>query len=95
MSKPNKTKSAKKTGNAEKNIFTPERNVRFFFVEFIGIFIAGLIIWPLIDFIMVSISGRSFAWTVGDHLVAPLIFALLITIVEFVFWNFFHREKKK
>ncbi len=78
------------------NILTPRRTVSYFFLEVITIGIAGMIIWPLLDLLLSkTIENKDFVWNVKDHIVEPLIFALLITIIEFIFWKRFHKENKK
>ena len=81
--------------DSKKTIFTPERTVRYFLLEFVFIAIVGIIIWPLMDLIFTAIGGGSFTWGIGEHLVSPVVFALIVTIVEFIFWNFFHKAPKK
>ena len=76
------------------NILTPRRTVSYFFVEFIAIAIASFAIWPLIDLIFAGIEHKDFVWSIGSHLVSPLIFALLFTTAEFIFWKRFHKENK-
>ena len=78
------------------SVLTPKRTVSYFFVSVIGIWIAGMIIWPLMDlFFSGVIEHKDFVWSVREHIVSPLIFSLIITIIEFVFWKFFHKESKK
>lgn len=82
--------------NSEKtSIFTPQRTVKYFFVEFIGIGIASVIIWPLIDLLFTAIDHKDFIWSIKDHIVFPIIFALIFTAIEFIFWKRFHKETKK
>ena len=83
--------------NSEKtNIFTPRRTVPYFFLEVIAIGIAGMIIWPLLDLLFSkTIENKEFVWSVKDHIIEPLVFALIITNIEFIFWKRFHKENKK
>ena len=81
--------------NKKENIFTPKRTVKFFIVSYITLLIACMIIWPLMDIIFSAAEGKPYeGWNVGRGLVEPLIFALIFTIIEFVFWNFFHKKKQ-
>lgn len=76
------------------NIFTPQRTVKFFIVSVIGTTIAALIIWPLFDMLFDQISGKTFSYDVMDHVVWPIVFSIIINVLEFVFWNFFHKKSK-
>lgn len=78
----------------KKSIFTPERTFKFFIIDFLTIAIASIIIWPLLDLLFAAIRGNAFTWTVQEHILSPIIFAFIVTVVEFVFWNFFHKENK-
>ena len=82
------------TKEDKKSIFTPERTPRFFIIESLAIAIASIILWPLFDLLFDSMRGNNFTWSVYEHLLSPIIFAIVITIIEFVFWNFFHKENK-
>lgn len=84
---------SKKT--TEKNIFTPERTVKYFFVSLIGTIIAALIIWPLLDMLFDQIRNTAFSYNVMDHIVGPIIFAVIINVLEFIFWNFFHKKEAR
>lgn len=77
---------------AEKNIFTPERTVKYFFVSLIGTIIAALIIWPLLDMLFDQFTNTTFSYNVIDHVVLPIIFSIIINVLEFIFWNFFHKK---
>ena len=78
----------------KENIFTPKKNVRFFFVSFIGLAIACMLIWPPLDMLFDSISGDTYSWSVWGGIGVPIIFSLILTSIEFIFWNFFHPNKK-
>lgn len=77
-----------------KNIFTPERTVRYFFVSLIGTSIVALIIWPLLDMLFAQIDHTTFSYSVTGHIIAPIIFAIIVNVIEFIFWNFFHKKSK-
>lgn len=76
------------------NIFTPKRTAKYFIVSLIGTIIAALIIWPLLDMLFDQISGKTFSYNVMDHVVGPIIFSIIISVLEFIFWNFFHKKSK-
>ena len=82
------------TKEEKRSIFTPERTLKFFIIDFLAVSIASFVIWPLLDLLFAAIRGDNFTWTVQEHILSPIIFALIITVVEFVFWNFFHKENK-
>ena len=76
----------------EKSIFTPERTVRFFIISVIGYIIAAMIIWPLMELLLSNMTGSSYTWTILNGIVEPCIFGLIITILEFLFWNLLHKK---
>lgn len=78
----------------EKNIFTPERTAKYFFVSLIGTSIVALIIWPLLDMLFAQIDKTTFTYSVTSHIIAPIIFAIAINVLEFIFWNFFHKKNR-
>lgn len=82
------------TKKEKKNIFTPERTFKYFILNFVAVAIAGIIIWPLLDLLFEAMRGNSFTWTVYGHIISPIVFAFFVTVVEFVCWNFFHKENK-
>ena len=77
----------------ESSIFTPAKTMKYFFVSFIGLAVAAIIIWPLMDLIFSAIFGDTFQYSVIGHIVAPIIFSLIVTGVEFLTWNVWHKEK--
>ncbi|MBR0424471.1 hypothetical protein IJI79_03185 [Candidatus Saccharibacteria bacterium] len=79
---------------SEKNIFTPERTVKFFFVSLIGNILVALIVWPLMDLLYNLITGNTFNYTIQGDVLSPTIFMAVFTVVEFIFWGFFYKEKK-
>ena len=83
---------SRKTPN-NKSIFTPEKTVRFFIVSAIGYTAAAMIIWPLLELIFAKISDSPYSWTAIDGILEPCIFGVIITTLEFLFWNFFHNKK--
>ena len=86
------TKEAKAT--KKPNIFTPRKTVGFFFVSFISLTIACMILWPLLDILFNKIFGGEYeGWSWINGILEPVIFALVCTGIEFIFWNAFHKEK--
>lgn len=77
----------------KESIFTPKRTVKFFFVSLITMAIVAMIVWPLMDMLFSKIDNSNYSWTVRKGIVEPCIFAVVVTIVEFVGWNFFHKKK--
>ena len=57
----------------EKNIFTPERTAKYFFVSLIGTSIVALIIWPLLDMLFTQIDKTTFTYSVKNHIIVPII----------------------
>ena len=76
------------------NIFTPKRNIRFFLVNFITLSVACMIIWPPLDMLFDLITGDTYSWDVWGGIGVPIIFSLIFTCIEFIFWNFFYSKKK-
>ena len=83
-------------GKKEETIFTPKRTVKFFFVNLIVMGLVAMVIWPLMDMLFDSLwNGGYKGWTWQAGILEPWIFAVLITVIEFICWSFFHPEKKK
>ena len=60
------------------------------FSQMIATVIAGLVIWPLFDFILCVVFTHSdFKYSIIDHVVEPIIFGV---VVGFAFW---YTDKKK
>ena len=82
------------TEEKKENIFTPKRTVKFFIVDFIALAVVCIILWPLLDLLFSKIFDTPYeGWSVMGGIVRPIIFSLVLTIVEFTFWNFFHKKK--
>ena len=77
----------------KENILTPKRTVKYFFINLISMAVAAMIIWPLMDMLLTKIDSSTYSWTVRNGIIEPCIFAVIIVVVEFVFWNFFHKKK--
>ena len=76
------------------NIFTPKRTVKYFIVNLVTMTVVAMIVWPLLDMLLENIfDGGYKGWDVQRGIIEPCIFAVIITIVEFVFWNIFHKKK--
>lgn len=58
-------------------------------IFFATILILSLILWPLLDFLSCLIFTHSaFAYSVKDHLLEPVLFSALMTLVFFIVPNF-------
>ena len=77
------------------NILTPKRNVKYFILNTVVLAVACIVMWPLLEMLWAKLDGNTYEWTVIGGIVEPIAFAILCTIVEFVGWNLFHKEKKK
>ena len=75
------------------NIFTPRRTVSYFILTFVSISIAAMIIWPLLDILFSKIENNEYIWNWISGILQPWIFGLVFTIIEFICWNFFHKQK--
>ena len=83
------------TKKETENIFTPKRTVKYFIVDYVVLFIACMILWPLLDLLFANIFNDPYeGWNAMDGIVRPAIFALIATAIEFIFWNFFHKKRK-
>lgn len=76
-------------------IYTPKKTVKYFIFSFVTLWIACMIIWPIIDLIFSKISNEAYVWNPVAGIVTPGIVSLIVTIIEFAFWNFFHGGSKK
>ena len=50
-------------------------------IQIIIIIIAGLIIFPLLDFIISLIFKTEFAYSIDDHIVEPIFYGIVLGIV--------------
>ncbi|MBR5418929.1 hypothetical protein IK110_01640 [Candidatus Saccharibacteria bacterium] len=58
-------------------------------VFFVAILVLSLVLWPLIDFLSCLIFTHSnFAYSVKDHILEPILFSALMTLIFFVVPNF-------
>ncbi len=78
----------------KENIFTPHRTVRYFFVNLITMAVVAMIIWPLMDMLFSKFENSTYTWTIRNGIIEPCVFAVIITAIEFIFWNFFHKKKQ-
>ena len=86
-------KTEVKKAEAKDTILTPKRTVKFFIVNVVVCSIIGMIIWPLLDIIFCGIFGHTFEYSVSDHIIQPVIAMVIVTIIEFVGWNFWHKKR--
>ena len=84
-----------KKSSTKESIFTPKKTVTFFIVSVIGYSLAAMVIWPLLEFIFSKITNSEYSWTVIDGIVEPCIFGLVFTIIDFLAWDFFHKNNAK
>lgn len=77
----------------ETSIFTPKRTPSYFILTFVFTSIAAMVIWPLLDLLFSKIDGSEYTWTWINGILQPWIFGLVATIIEFIGWNFFHKQK--
>lgn len=55
----------------------------FMLVQFLSMTIAALIIWPLFDmFFDHFITNSTFHYSVGEHVIGPIIFGVIMAIIE-------------
>jgi len=58
-------------------------------VFFVAILVLSLALWPLIDFLSSLIFTHSgFSYSVRDHILEPILFSALMTLIFFVVPNF-------
>ena len=81
------------TEDKKTSIFTPQRTVKYFMLSFVVLAIACMAIWPLMDWLFSVIFNDTYSWTFVGGVITPCAFALIFTVLEFVFWNFFHKKK--
>lgn len=79
--------------SSDKSIFTPEKTVKFFIISVIGYSIAAMIIWPLLELVFSNFTNSSYTWTVVDGIIEPWIFGIVMTIIEFLCWDFLNKKK--
>jgi hypothetical protein len=80
----------------KESILAPKRTVKYFSITLVVMGITAMIIWPLMDMLFSNIFGDGYkGWTLQNGILEPWIFAIVATVVEFVFWNLFHPDKAK
>ena len=84
-----KEKSVKKSTE-----LTVERgSVKYYAVEFVCLVVAAIIIWPLLDMLICAVFTHSeFAYSVPQHILEPILFAAIFTLIDFVVFKC--QEKK-
>ena len=83
----------KKDTKKEGSILTPKRTVKFFFINLFTLILASMLVWPFLDFAFQGFDTASYTWTWQSGILEPSIFALVFVCVEFIGWNFFHKDK--
>ena len=80
--------------NVESTIFKAERgSAKYYILYFIFYTAFTMIIWPVIDLIIDSINNKSFEYSVGSHVIAPLIFGVIVTLVEIIWVSVIKKKK--
>lgn len=87
MTKQNEHAKGKPSGATKQT--TLAQVVKFYLMNFVGF----IIIWPLFDLIIASISHREFQYNVVSHIGTPAIWAALFTVFDVVWYK--NRSKKK
>lgn len=87
MAKQNENAKGKSSG-ATKQV-TLGRVIMFYLLNFV----AFVILWPLVDLIIASISHREFQYSPVSHIATPAIWAVFFTIFDVVWYK--HSSKKK
>ena len=73
-------------GKIEKN------SVKYLILEIVAISVAGIILWPLFDFLYHTfITNSPFNYSVFEHIVEPIIFGC---VAGLVFWLFESKKAK-
>lgn len=68
-------------------------SVKYYVIEFVCLFVAAIIIWPLLDmFISAVFTHSEFTYSVFQHILEPALFAVIFTIIDFVIYKC--QEKK-
>ena len=89
-------KSPKETKTTKTSIFTPKKTAGYFFVSLITNIVVALIIWPLLDLFWCNVVTYSpFSYSVENHIIWPIIIMAIVSIVEFIFFDFFFFKIKK
>lgn len=83
----------KQKNTKEESIFTPKRTVQYFFLNLIAFILAAMLIWPLMDLMFQGFDPSKYTWTWQNGILEPIAFGFTFTVIEFVCWNFFHKQK--
>ena len=80
--------------NVESTLFKTDRgSAKYYILYFVLYAIVVMIVWPLIDWIIDSINNKSFEYTVGSHIIAPIIFAAIFTLIEIIWVSVIKKKK--
>ena len=60
--------------------------ILYFLVYLIVFIVVAILLWPLFDLIVCNVFTHSeFVWTVQEHIIQPIVFGVIITIIEFLY----------
>ena len=86
---------AKESNKTEgREIIKVERTPKFFIINFVTCSVMAIIIWPLLDILLAGIFQHNFYYNFQDHVLQPIIAMLILTIIEFLTWGWWHKDKK-
>lgn len=68
-------------------VFAPDKpgTFKLYFIQFIAIFIAAVVLWPIFDIIYNAVFTHSaFVYTAHQYILQPLIFAIIFAIISYL-----------
>ena len=78
------------------HFYTPKKTPKYFISTFIATVIVCMILWPLFDLIWSKITNSPYeGWTVWRGVAEPSIFAAIAMIIEILFFDKIHKNRKK
>ncbi len=95
MNKTSKKSKETPKKDSSDNIFKAERTPRYFIVSYLMYTICAFIIWPLLDLLLAAIFKQDYQYDVRNHIISPAIAMLILTIIEFATWSWWHKDTKK
>lgn len=77
----------------KKSIFE-ERSWKWAIVNFVALFIAAMLLWPLMELVFDALSGNPYDYDIMTNALRALGLAFVFTLIEYFTWDFWHKDTK-
>ena len=69
------------------------KSVGGFVIQFLVAAITAIAVWALLDWLFDCVmGGKEFTFTINRNIITPVVLALILIIIDFVFWDKFHKK---